>query len=82
MLVVGIGQAAKMPQYISANAFCGLHGHSLLAAVAAKIANERLTVIVDPAMGIHMEKAEIISSTIFAAMSISRILFMTTRFMG
>lgn len=51
MMVAGIGQAAKLPQYISANYFCGLHGRSLPAAVAAKIANEKLTVIVDTGDG-------------------------------
>lgn len=51
LIAAGIGQAAKTPQYISANAFCGLHGRSLPAAVAAKIANERLTVIVDTGDG-------------------------------
>ncbi len=51
LMVGGIGQAAKTPQYISANSFCGLHGRSLPAAVAAKIANERLTVIVDTGDG-------------------------------
>lgn len=51
LMVGGIGQAAKTPQYISANRFCGLHGRSLPAAVAAKIANEDLTVIVDTGDG-------------------------------
>lgn len=51
LIAAGIGQAAKTPQYISANAFCGLHGRSLPAAVAAKIANEKLTVIVDTGDG-------------------------------
>lgn len=51
LMVAGIGQAAKTPQYISANSFCGLHGRSLPAAVAAKIANEKLTVIVDTGDG-------------------------------
>lgn len=51
LLAAGIGQAAKMPQYLSANAFCGLHGRSLPAAVAAKIANEALTVVVDTGDG-------------------------------
>lgn len=51
LMVAGIGQAAKTPQYISANYFCGLHGRSLPAAVAAKIANEKLTVIVDTGDG-------------------------------
>ncbi len=51
LMAAGIGQAAKTPQYINANAFCGLHGRSLPAAVAAKIANESLTVIVDTGDG-------------------------------
>lgn len=51
LIAAGIGQAAKTPQYISANAFCGLHGRSLPAAVAAKMANEKLTVIVDTGDG-------------------------------
>lgn len=51
LMVAGIGQAAKTPQYISANSFCGLHGRSLPAAVAAKITNEKLTVIVDTGDG-------------------------------
>ncbi|MDD4368830.1 MAG: 2-oxoacid:ferredoxin oxidoreductase subunit beta [Oscillospiraceae bacterium] len=51
LMVAGIGQAAKTPQYISANAFCGLHGRSLPPAAAAKIANEKLTVIIDTGDG-------------------------------
>lgn len=51
LVAAGIGQAAKTPQYISANEFCGLHGRSLPAAIAAKIANEKLTVIVDTGDG-------------------------------
>ena len=51
LMVAGIGQAAKTPQYISANSFCGLHGRSLPAAIAAKIANKDLTVIVDTGDG-------------------------------
>lgn len=51
LMVAGIGQAAKTPQYISANTFCGLHGRSLPAAVATKIANESLTVIVNTGDG-------------------------------
>ena len=50
-MVGGIGQAAKTPQYISANAFCGLHGRALPAAVGAKIANKELTVIVNTGDG-------------------------------
>ncbi|MFV0465259.1 MAG: 2-oxoacid:ferredoxin oxidoreductase subunit beta [Lachnospiraceae bacterium] len=51
LMTAGIGQAAKTPQYISANSFCGLHGRSLPAAVAAKISNPGLTVIVDTGDG-------------------------------
>lgn len=51
LMVGGIGQAAKTPQYICANTFCGLHGRSLPPAVAAKIANEDLTVIIDTGDG-------------------------------
>jgi 2-oxoglutarate ferredoxin oxidoreductase subunit beta len=51
LVAAGIGQAAKTPQYIGANAFCGLHGRSLPAAIAAKIANESLTVVVDTGDG-------------------------------
>ncbi len=51
LLAAGIGQAAKTPQYLSGNAFCGLHGRSLPAAVAAKIANNNLKVIVNTGDG-------------------------------
>ncbi|MFV0342802.1 MAG: 2-oxoacid:ferredoxin oxidoreductase subunit beta [Anaerocolumna sp.] len=51
LMVAGIGQAAKTPQYLSANNFCGLHGRALPAAAAAKIANNELTVIVDSGDG-------------------------------
>lgn len=51
LMVGGIGQAAKLPQYIKSNSFCGLHGRALPPAVAAKIANEKLTVIVSTGDG-------------------------------
>ena len=51
LIVGGIGQAAKTPQYINTNAFCGLHGRALPPAVAAKIANKELTVIVNTGDG-------------------------------
>jgi 2-oxoglutarate ferredoxin oxidoreductase subunit beta len=51
LVVGGIGQAAKTPQYINTNGFCGLHGRALPPAVAAKIANKDLTVIVDTGDG-------------------------------
>ncbi|HEY5465766.1 MAG TPA: 2-oxoacid:ferredoxin oxidoreductase subunit beta [Clostridia bacterium] len=51
LIVAGIGQAAKTPQYVTANAFCGLHGRALPPATAAKIANASLTVVVDTGDG-------------------------------
>ncbi|MDP4091989.1 MAG: thiamine pyrophosphate-dependent enzyme [Bacillota bacterium] len=51
LVVGGIGQAAKTPQYINTNGFCGLHGRALPPAVAAKIVNSRLTVIVNTGDG-------------------------------
>lgn len=51
LVVGGIGQAAKTPQYINTNGFCGLHGRSLPPAVAAKIVNDDLTVIVNTGDG-------------------------------
>ncbi|MEX1308624.1 MAG: 2-oxoacid:ferredoxin oxidoreductase subunit beta [Eubacteriales bacterium] len=51
LLAAGIGQAAKIPQYIEANQFCGLHGRALPAAAAAKMANDRLTVVVSTGDG-------------------------------
>lgn len=46
LVVGGIGQAAKTPQYIDANAICALHGRALPTATGAKIANGELTVVV------------------------------------
>ena len=51
LLVGGIGQAAKLNQYINANGYSGLHGRALPAAVAAKMVNEKLTVIVNTGDG-------------------------------
>lgn len=51
LIVGGIGQAAKTPQYINTNGFCGLHGRGLPPAVAAKIVNKDLTVIVNTGEG-------------------------------
>lgn len=47
VLSSGIGQAAKMPQYINTNYFNGLHGRGLPVAVAVKSANPNLTVIAE-----------------------------------
>ena len=46
LIVSGIGQAAKLPHYIKCNCFNGLHGRALPVAAAAKIANNKLTVLV------------------------------------
>lgn len=46
LLVSGIGQAAKMPHYINANVFNGLHGRALPPAFGAKAANKDLHVVV------------------------------------
>jgi 2-oxoglutarate ferredoxin oxidoreductase subunit beta len=43
----GIGQAAKMPQYIETNYFNGLHGRALPVAVAIKATNPTLTVLAE-----------------------------------
>ncbi len=45
VFVSGIGQAAKLPQYVNAGFFNGLHGRSLPAATAIKASNPGLTVI-------------------------------------
>ena len=46
VLVSGIGQAAKAPQYINANYFNGLHGRAIPAATGIKASNKDLKVIV------------------------------------
>ncbi|MFC1795460.1 thiamine pyrophosphate-dependent enzyme [Planctomycetota bacterium] len=51
VLVSGIGQAAKIPHYIRANVFNGLHGRALPAATAIKAANPSLTVIAESGDG-------------------------------
>lgn len=43
----GIGQAAKMPQYIDASYFNGLHGRGLAVASAISAVNPQLTVIAE-----------------------------------
>mgnify|MGYP000888404077 FL=1 len=53
LMVGGIGQAAKTPQYLNANAFCGLHGRSLPAATGARLANPRIKVVVNSGDGCH-----------------------------
>ena len=51
VLVSGIGQAAKIPHYLKANFFNGLHGRALPPATAIKAANPRLTVIAESGDG-------------------------------
>jgi len=46
VLVSGIGQAAKLPHYVDVNVFNGLHGRALPAALAIKMANPALEVVV------------------------------------
>lgn len=47
----GIGQAAKMPHYLRANGFNGLHGRALPAALGMRCANPHLKVIVSSGDG-------------------------------
>jgi 2-oxoglutarate ferredoxin oxidoreductase subunit beta len=51
VMVSGIGQAAKMPHYLKANFFNGLHGRALPPATAIKAANPKLTVIAESGDG-------------------------------
>lgn len=51
VLVSGIGQAAKTPHYVRANAFNGLHGRALSPATAIKACNPHLTVIAESGDG-------------------------------
>lgn len=51
VMVSGIGQAAKTPQYINASFFNGLHGRSLPAATAIKASNPGLVVVVESGDG-------------------------------
>jgi len=51
LFVSGIGQAAKTPHYLNVNLFDGLHGRSLPVATGAKLANPKMTVIVESGDG-------------------------------
>jgi len=51
VLVSGIGQAAKIPQYLRCNFFNGLHGRALPPATAIKVANPGLTIIAESGDG-------------------------------
>jgi 2-oxoglutarate ferredoxin oxidoreductase subunit beta len=47
VMVSGIGQAAKMPQYVNSSFFNGLHGRALPVATAVKATEPDLTVIAE-----------------------------------
>ncbi|OGS36840.1 MAG: 2-oxoacid ferredoxin oxidoreductase [Elusimicrobia bacterium RIFOXYB2_FULL_49_7] len=47
VIASGIGQAAKMPQYLKINYFNGLHGRALPVATAIKMVDPELTVIAE-----------------------------------
>lgn len=51
VVVSGIGQAAKIPQYFKTNYFNGLHGRALPPATAIKAVNPSLTVIAESGDG-------------------------------
>jgi 2-oxoglutarate ferredoxin oxidoreductase subunit beta len=51
VFVSGIGQAAKTPQYMKGHMFNGLHGRALPVAMAIKVSNPELTIIVDSGDG-------------------------------
>jgi len=51
VLVSGIGQAAKLPQYLNVHYFNGLHGRALPPATAIKASNRQLTVIAESGDG-------------------------------
>ncbi|NTW13544.1 MAG: 2-oxoacid ferredoxin oxidoreductase [Candidatus Moranbacteria bacterium] len=51
VIASGIGQAAKMPQYVDAHMFNGLHGRSIPTAMGIKLANRSLTVIAESGDG-------------------------------
>jgi len=51
VMVSGIGQAAKAPQYLDVCYFNGLHGRALPAATGIKAANPGLTVVVESGDG-------------------------------
>ncbi len=51
VIVSGIGQAAKTPQYLRVNYFNGLHGRAIPPATAIKVANPELVVIAESGDG-------------------------------
>ncbi len=51
LMISGIGQAAKTPQYLNTNFFNGLHGRALPVATGARLANPALSVIAESGDG-------------------------------
>jgi 2-oxoglutarate ferredoxin oxidoreductase subunit beta len=51
VFVSGIGQAAKLPQYLNCHYFNGLHGRALPIATGIKLSNPELTVIAESGDG-------------------------------
>lgn len=51
LICSGIGQAAKLPHYIRANGFNGLHGRAISPALGAGVANKNLKIIVESGDG-------------------------------
>jgi 2-oxoglutarate ferredoxin oxidoreductase subunit beta len=51
VMVSGIGQAAKAPQYLNVNMFTGLHGRSLPAALGIRLSNRNLVIVVESGDG-------------------------------
>ena len=51
LIVSGIGQAAKTPEFMKCNMFHALHGRALPLATGAKMANHRLTILVNTGDG-------------------------------
>ncbi len=51
LLVSGIGQSGKFPQYLRCNAFNGIHGRTLPVATGARLANHELRVVAEAGDG-------------------------------
>lgn len=51
VMVSGIGQAAKAPQYLKVSMFNGLHGRSLPVALGIRLSNRNLVVVVESGDG-------------------------------
>lgn len=81
VFVSGIGQAGKLPHYIKANIFNGLHGRSLPASTAIKAMNPELIVINVSGDGCTYGEGETISYITSGGTQTSPTLFTTTWFM-